>query len=219
MSTLRKTMGWATLLLLTFSFSTPVFAQAPAAQRVDPQSRQITPNPGYFVGPQDPLVVVDHRGTTGNPALHFNQDGEVKAYVWWDQSHNRLNFSIHPNTSAWISLHEDGSVHVVGPFSAVQGITFSDGTVKSKEELRGAQGPRGPQGPPGPAGARGPTGPPGPAVANTFAVCRGEGTGTCIGVCSGGTLEGKSAAPCSVTADTGSCQWGGDGGECCVCSP
>lgn len=215
MRVLTKLVGVVTFLLAACFLPKPVLSQPENVHPYKPNYPK--PAPGIFIGPNDPLVVLNHTGSKGNPAIWFKQDNVVKAYVWWDQLNNRLNIGTVPNNPS-ISIGEDGSVVVIGTFGAHEGIVFPDGIVKSKSELKGPRGARGPQGIQGPRGPRGSQGPPGPEVKNTFAICRGE-SNKCIGVCVGGVLEASSKAPCAVTSDTGSCDWHGEEGECCVCSP
>jgi Chaperone of endosialidase len=62
-------------------------------------------------GPGDPVMLVNHSGGTGNPALWLEQDGTPKSYIWWDQATDRFNLGtafVNPQ----ISLHKDGSVGI-----------------------------------------------------------------------------------------------------------
>jgi hypothetical protein len=36
-------------------------------------------------GSGDPLLLINHTGASGNPAMWFQQDGATKAFLWWDQ--------------------------------------------------------------------------------------------------------------------------------------
>jgi hypothetical protein len=86
----------------------------------------------------------------------------------------------------------------------------------------GAQGAQGPQGPTGAQGVMGstgdrgpagPQGPQGPIGGKSVAAC---GAMAFCG-CGAGTLVISSSAPCSVSADTGSCTGDGPQVRCCVC--
>jgi hypothetical protein len=99
-------------------------------------------------------------------------------------------------------------------------ISFPDGTTQTTATLRGPTGATGPQGPQGPQGAKGAAGATGPAGKNattkTFAVC---GPTPCNAACGSG-LMGSMASPCSIAADSGTCNDGSVGfgtGYCCVC--
>ena len=59
-------------------------------------------------GSDDPLLLIDHSGPFGNPALWFQQDGVTKAYVWWDQANSRLNLGT-PTTNPIVSFQPDGT--------------------------------------------------------------------------------------------------------------
>lgn len=72
---------------------------------------------GYFGGAQDPLLLINHTGASGHPAIHFQQDGTTKSYVWWDQVNNRLNFGT-PAFNPILSLRSDGSAVVDGKVQA-----------------------------------------------------------------------------------------------------
>jgi hypothetical protein len=59
-------------------------------------------------GSDDPLLAIDHTGTTGNPAIWIQQDGADKAYLWWDQVNNRLNLGT-PVVNPIASFQNNGS--------------------------------------------------------------------------------------------------------------
>jgi hypothetical protein len=56
-------------------------------------------------------LVIDHTGTSGNPALWFRQDGNTRAFVWWDRINNRLNLGT-PTTNPIMSLNNNGNVGI-----------------------------------------------------------------------------------------------------------
>jgi hypothetical protein len=62
-------------------------------------------------GSADPLLLIDHTGAAGNPAMWFQQDGVTKAFAWWDQVNNRLNLGT-PATNPIISFQNDGTVEM-----------------------------------------------------------------------------------------------------------
>jgi len=62
-------------------------------------------------GSGDPLLLVNHTGTSGNPALWLEQDGAAKAYMWWDQAKSRLNLGM-PANNAMLSLQNDGKLGI-----------------------------------------------------------------------------------------------------------
>jgi hypothetical protein len=59
-------------------------------------------------GSDDLLLSINHTGTTGNPAIWFQQDGVDKAYLWWDQVNSRLNLGT-PAVNPIVSLQNNGS--------------------------------------------------------------------------------------------------------------
>ena len=62
-------------------------------------------------GPEDPLLEIDHTGSSGQPAIWLKQDGVPKAYVWWDRANNRLNLGT-PTFNPILSLLNNGNVGV-----------------------------------------------------------------------------------------------------------
>jgi len=42
-------------------------------------------------GPEDPLLVLDHQGGSGNPSFLIQQDENAVAYIWWDQVNQVFN--------------------------------------------------------------------------------------------------------------------------------
>lgn len=59
-------------------------------------------------GSDDPLLLINHTGTTGNPAIWFQQDEANKAFLWWDQVNSRLNLGT-PVVNPIVSLQDNGS--------------------------------------------------------------------------------------------------------------
>jgi len=64
-------------------------------------------------GIEDPLLVVDHQGTSGNPALWLEQDGAAMAFMWWDQTNSLLNLGT-PATNPIVSIQDNGTTTVQG---------------------------------------------------------------------------------------------------------
>jgi hypothetical protein len=62
-------------------------------------------------GSEDPLLEINHTGVTGNPAIWFEQDGSPKAFLWWDQTFNRLNLGT-PAANPILSLQNNGNVGI-----------------------------------------------------------------------------------------------------------
>jgi hypothetical protein len=62
-------------------------------------------------GGGDPLLLIDHIGGSGNPALWFQQDGAAKAFMWWDQANGRLNLGA-PAANPIVSFQNDGTTIV-----------------------------------------------------------------------------------------------------------
>jgi hypothetical protein len=96
-----------------------------------------------IVGGSDPLLLINHTGTSGNPALWFRQDGVTRAFVWWDRINNRLNLGT-PTTNPIMSLNNNGTVgigtapsvvfklDVAGAAHATSFPTSSDARLKTK---------------------------------------------------------------------------------------
>src|SRR5262249_40098364 len=73
-----------------------------------------TPTPGAPLeirGSGDPLVLLNHTGAAGNPALGLQQEGVTKALLWWDQANNRFNLGT-PTTNPIVSLQNTGNVGI-----------------------------------------------------------------------------------------------------------
>jgi hypothetical protein len=66
---------------------------------------------GLLRGRGDPLLVLNHTGATGNPALWFQQDGNNKAFIWWDRTKNRLNLGS-SMVNPIVSLENTGNVGI-----------------------------------------------------------------------------------------------------------
>ena len=62
-------------------------------------------------GTEDPLMEIDHTGSSGQPSIWLKQDGVPKAYVWWDRANNRLNLGT-PTFNPILSLLNNGNVGV-----------------------------------------------------------------------------------------------------------
>jgi hypothetical protein len=62
----------------------------------------------------DPQMVINHVGSSGNPALWLEQDSQPKAYVWWGRTDNRLNFGT-PTTNPILTLMDHGNVGIGTP--------------------------------------------------------------------------------------------------------
>jgi hypothetical protein len=64
-------------------------------------------------GSADPLLVINHTGGSGNPALWFEQDGAAKAFIWWDQKNSVLNLGTSV-TNPVVSIQDNGNVAFTG---------------------------------------------------------------------------------------------------------
>jgi hypothetical protein len=65
-------------------------------------------------GSEDPLLELNHIGSSGSPAIWFKQDGAPKAFMWWDQSGRRLNFGT-PAINPILALQDNGNVGIGTP--------------------------------------------------------------------------------------------------------
>ncbi len=117
------------------------------------------------------------------------------------------------NGTTWICSAVEGVPGPQGP----QGPTGPTGPAgpQGPQGPTGSQGPQGPAGAQGPQGPTGPQGPAGPAV-TSYTVCAKT---ACWSACT--HYIASAEAPCSVTSDSGSCNWLNDqiGYYCCVCTP
>lgn len=109
----------------------------------------------------------------------------------------------------------NGDVLVRGRLIGAKGDRGDPGEqgVPGPRGLTGAPGPVGPPGARGATGPSGPTGPQGPAGGKSVASCGIMSTCNC----NAGALISGIHAPCSVTADTGSCVGEGPQTWCCIC--
>jgi len=62
-------------------------------------------------GSEDPLLEIDHTGSSGHPSIWFKQGGAAKAYMWWDRINNGLRFGT-PNANPILSLMDNGNVGI-----------------------------------------------------------------------------------------------------------
>ena len=61
-------------------------------------------------GSEDPLLVLDHQGGSGNPSFLIQQDETAVAYIWWDQVNQVFNMGPASAFSPAISIASDGNV-------------------------------------------------------------------------------------------------------------
>jgi hypothetical protein len=62
-------------------------------------------------GSEDPLLEINHIGTSGHPAIWFKQDGAPKAFMWWDRINNSLRFGTH-NANPVLTMSNNGNVGI-----------------------------------------------------------------------------------------------------------
>jgi hypothetical protein len=62
-------------------------------------------------GSEDPLLEINHTGSSGHPSIWFKQDNFPKAYMWWDQFNKSLRFGT-PTHNPILSLMDDGRVGI-----------------------------------------------------------------------------------------------------------
>jgi hypothetical protein len=74
-------------------------------------------------GPEDPLLVLDHQGGSGNPTLVIQQDENAVAYIWWDQV-NQI-FHMGPASAGRPSLSIGSNGRVEMP-AGMPGLTVGD---------------------------------------------------------------------------------------------
>ncbi len=77
-------------------------------------------------GSEDPLLEINHTGTSGFPALWFKQDGVAKAYMWWDRINNSLRFGTHDANPVMTMLRGNVGIGTTTPTSRLE-IAAQDG--------------------------------------------------------------------------------------------
>jgi hypothetical protein len=65
-------------------------------------------------GSEDPLLVLDHQGGSGNPTFSIQQDETPAAYIWWDQVNQVFNMGPASAGSPSLSIASDGIVSMGG---------------------------------------------------------------------------------------------------------
>ena len=63
-------------------------------------------------GPEDPLLVLDHQGGSGNPTFLIQQDETAAAYIWWDQVNQVFNMGPASVGGPSLSITSDGVVNI-----------------------------------------------------------------------------------------------------------
>jgi hypothetical protein len=61
-------------------------------------------------GPEDPLLVLDHQGGSGNPTFLIQQDETAVAYIWWDQINQVFNMGPASVGAPSLAIASNGTV-------------------------------------------------------------------------------------------------------------
>ncbi len=77
-------------------------------------------------GSEDPLLEINHTGTSGHPAIWFKQDGAPKAYMWWDRINNSLRFGTYNANPVLTMLNGNVGIGTTTPYSKLE-IAAQDG--------------------------------------------------------------------------------------------
>ncbi|HMV86205.1 MAG TPA: hypothetical protein PLD20_25410 [Blastocatellia bacterium] len=77
-------------------------------------------------GSEDPLLEINHTGTSGFPAIWFKQDGAAKAYMWWDRINNSLRFGTYDANPVMTMLRGNVGIGTTTPTSRLE-IAAQDG--------------------------------------------------------------------------------------------
>lgn len=157
----------------------------------------------------------------------------------------RISHGPNPGANEVVSIRQDGNVGIGNPdprykLEVAGDINITGGVYANGQALglqgqagdkgsKGDKGDQGLKGDPGIGGLKGDKGDKGDkglkgdkgdagAPSKSVAACFGGGAQVCS--CPSGKLLISQAAPCTVTADTGTCGWPGtSAGRCCVCKP
>ena len=86
-------------------------------------------------GPEDPLLVLDHQGGSGNPSFLIQQDENAAAYIWWDQVNQVFNMGPASAGSPSLSIASNGNVSMAFAASinnlTVGELLVNGGTIKA----------------------------------------------------------------------------------------
>ena len=63
-------------------------------------------------GSEDPLLVLDHQGGSGNPSFLIQQDETAVAYIWWDQANQVFNMGPASAFSPALSIASNGTARI-----------------------------------------------------------------------------------------------------------
>ena len=85
-------------------------------------------------GPEDPLLVLDHQGGSGNPSFLIQQDETAVAYIWWDQVNQVFNMGPTSVGSPSLSISSNGTVSM-GPATANGLLVRNGATVNNGLEV------------------------------------------------------------------------------------
>ncbi len=152
-------------------------------------------------------VTFERTGPDSKGSLRFKTKGSS------NPADLKTRLTINSDGNVGIGTSSPGSLLTVNGVIEITngGIKFPDGTVKTREELKGEKGDMGIPGTPGTPGT------PGPAV-TTFATCS-----LSTNSCGCNKVLTNLPTPCYVTSDTGSCflqqEQPSSTGVCCVCVP
>ena len=61
-------------------------------------------------GSEDPLLVLDHQGGSGNPSFEIQQDETAMAFIFWDQVNQAFNMGPASVGGPSLSIASDGTV-------------------------------------------------------------------------------------------------------------
>lgn len=67
-------------------------------------------------GSEDPLLVLDHRGGSGNPSFLIQQDETAAAYIWWDHVNQAFNLGPASVRRPSLSIISNGMVSMGGRY-------------------------------------------------------------------------------------------------------
>jgi hypothetical protein len=88
-------------------------------------------------GSEDPLLVLDHQGGSGNPSFEIQQDETAVAFIFWDQVNQVFNMGPASVGGPSLSIASDGTVSMGDTHidELLVGIVLVDGGIVVNQDM------------------------------------------------------------------------------------